>query len=210
MGKTWLRQIVGTILVWGLVLSSGLQTVSAAGPVLEKHGGGHFSIDKPKGWDVITAGACADFAFVIRDPSEPLRQVFSFGEVGPVYVSEYQKQLDYQYMNMGGYPIAWIEMPVVDPLTPSNFLQQFHLIAGTDVARSFMPQCPKLQDLEVISATPQACPITGGSTELIRALFSKDGRLGEGLFLVTVAVVMPMTGSPGSGIAYGMNILGVT
>jgi len=45
---------------------------------------------------------------------------------------------------MGGYPIVWFEMPVISPLTPENFLENFHLIAGTDIARSFMPVgCPQ-------------------------------------------------------------------
>jgi hypothetical protein len=81
--------------------------------------------------------ACSEFAFLIRDDEEPLRQIFYFGSVGPVYTSEEQKQIDYQYVEMGGYAIPWIEMPVVDPLTPQNFLSQFHLIAQTEVAQSF-------------------------------------------------------------------------
>jgi len=177
---------------------------------LESFDGGFFSIDKPKGWNVITAGSCASFAFLIRDPSEPLGQIFNFGEVGPVYMSEQQKQIDYQYMSMGGYPVPWIEMPVVNPLTPGNFLAQFHLIARTQVAQSFMPQCPKLGNLLIISAVKQPSPISGGSTQLIRALFTEGGKLAEGLFLVTVAPALPFTGSPGGGIAYGFLITGIT
>jgi len=177
---------------------------------LERFDGNFFSINKPKGWRVITAGACSEFVFLIRDPSEPLRQIFYFGEVGPVYMSEQQKQLDYQYVNMGGYSIAWIEMPVVSPLTPSNFLTQFHLIAQTQVAQRFVPQCPKLENLQIISAVPQQSLISGGSTELIRALFTEGGNLGEGLFLVTVAPFMPFTGGPGGDNAYGLLITGIT
>ena len=210
MDSIWIKRTIAAILVLGGAFQVSSEGVASADLKLESFNGGHFSINKPKEWQVITAGSCADFAFVVRDPSDPLRQIFSFGEVGPVYLSENQKQLDYQYMSMGGYPVAWIEMPVVDPLTPSNFLQQFHLVASTEVARSFMPDCPRLENLEVISTTPQASPIQGGSTELIRALFVRDGQLGEGLFLVTVAPLMPVTGNPGAGIAYGMNILGIT
>ncbi len=176
---------------------------------LEKLDGGFFSISKPEGWEVVTAGACSNFAFLLRDPSEPLRQIFYFGEVGPVYMGEQQKQLDYQYMNMGGYPIAWIEMPVVSPLTPSNFLAQFHLIAQTQIAQNFMPQCPKLENLQIISAVPQQSSITGGSSEFIRALFTEGENLGEGLFLVTVAPFMPFMGGPGGGNAYGILITGI-
>ena len=177
---------------------------------LEKFDGGFFSIDKPKGWNIYTAGACSEFAFLIRDDKEPLRQIFYFGSVGPVYMSEEQKQIDYQYINMGGYAIPWIEMPVVDPLTPQNFLSQFHLIAQTKVAQSFMPQVPKLENLQIISITSQPSFIAGGKTELIRGIFVQDGKVTEGLFLVTVAPFMPSTGGPGGGTAYGLQIIGIT
>ena len=48
---------------------------------LEKYDGGIFTISKPEGWEVITAGQCSTFAFLLKDPSSPLRQVFHFGEV---------------------------------------------------------------------------------------------------------------------------------
>jgi len=186
----------------------------AAPPVpmitLEQYGGGFFSIDKPRGWEIIPAGQCSSFAFLIRDPQEHRRQIFHFGEVGPVYMDHRQKQIDMQYMQMGGYPIQYIEMPVVNPLTPANFLAQFHLIARTRIAQSFMPQCPRLEGFSVVSTTPQQCPINGGRTELIRALFTQNGKVAEGLFIATVAPVMPMTGSPGGGIAQEFLVSGIT
>ena len=210
MYTTWTKRTMAAILTLAIAFLASTQVASAADLKLENFNGGHFSINKPAGWQVTTAGSCASFAFVVRDPSQLLRQVFSFGEVGPVYLSEYQQQIDYQYMNMGGHPVPWIDMPVVAPLSPSNFLQQFHLIAGTEVARSFMPQCPQLEKLQIVSATPRPCAISGGSTELIRALFLKNGQAGEGLFLVTVIPLLPETGNPGSGIGYGVNVIGVT
>jgi len=177
---------------------------------LETFNGGFFSINKPQGWNIFTAGACSDFAFLIRDDQEPLRQIFYFGEVGPVYMSEEQRQIDYEYMSMGGYPIPYIEMPVVDPLTPENFLSQFHLITQTSIAQSFMPQAPKLENFQVISATAQPSFITGGETELVRGIFVQDGKVGEGLFLVTVVPVLPSTGGPGGDLAYGFQVMGIT
>jgi len=177
---------------------------------LESFNGGFFSINKPQGWNVYPAGSCSDFAFLIRDDQEPLRQVFYLGEVGPVYMSEEQKQIDYEYMNMGGYPVPYIEMPVVDPLTPDNFLSQFHLIAQTSIAQSFMPQAPRLENFQVISTTSQPSFITGGETELIRGIFVQDGKVAEGLFLVTVVPVLPSTGGPGGDLAYGFQVMGIT
>ena len=194
---------IAALLTLGASTSSGKVT-------LEKYDGGFFSIERPQGWDMFTAGACAQFSFLLRDPHQPLRQIFFFGEVGPVYMSEMQKQIDYQYMSMGGYPVQWIEMPVVDPLTPGNFLSNWHLIARTNIAQMFMPQCPKLESLQIVSTTTRPSLIGAGNTELIRALFTEGSGLGEGLFLVTVISLLPSTGSPGGGLAYGFLITGIT
>lgn len=198
-----------TLLAVGCAADAG-QERHSEGPDLENFNGGFFSIDKPKGWELTTAGSCATFAFLIRDPSEPLRQVFFFGEVGPVYLSEQQRQIDHQYMSMGGYPSTWIDMPAVNPLTPGNFLSQFNVIAKSQTAQSFMPQCPRLENLRVVSTVRQASPINGATTELVRALFTQGRNLGEGLFLVTVAPLLPFTGSPGGGLGCGFCLVGIT
>jgi hypothetical protein len=177
---------------------------------LSTYDGGFFSISKPAGWDVTTAGNCASFAFVIRDPENQRRQIFHFGEVGPLYMSEHQRAIDYQYMKMGGYPVAWIDMPAIDPLTPGNFLRHFQDVAGTRIAQGFMPRLPRLSGLQVVSATRCPSPIPGGSTELLRGLFAEDERLAEGLFVVTVVPMMPSNGGPGGGLAYAFLFSGVT
>lgn len=177
---------------------------------LVKYDGGFFSIEIPKGWQLTTAGECASFAFVAHDPQDLARQILYFGEVGPVYMNAEQKQLDLQYMNMGGYPVTWIEMPVVQPLTPETFLEHFQDIANTQIARNFMPSCPEFQNLQSIAITLQPCLITGGSTALVRALFTQDGEVAEGLFLLTVAPVIGYTGNPGGSIAYGFSLTGIT
>jgi len=179
-------------------------------PEYVKYDGGTFSVDMPKGWKIQTAGACSDLAFVIRDPQDGLRQIFYFGVAGPVYLHEQQKLLDYQYMAAGGYQIEWYEMPVVNPLTPENFLKNFHLIAQSNIAQRFMPNSPRLEDLQIISSQPAPCHIPGGNTCLIRAIFLERGKAGEGLFLVTAASMLPMNGNPGSGIGFGMMVTGIT
>ena len=210
MKKLFLLWIVLGTFTLGAAFSNSAEAKGKVNLKLEEFDGGFFSIEKPKGWEVVTAGACADFAFLMYDPGEPLRQIFYFGQVGPVYMSEQQKQIDYQYMKMGGYPILWFEMPVVNPLTPTNFLSQFHLIAQTEIAQTFMPQCPRLENFQVISALPQQNPIGAGETELVRALFIKEGKLGEGLFLITVAPFLPFIGQPSGGIAYGFLMVGIS
>jgi hypothetical protein len=177
---------------------------------LESFDTGFFSIQKPEGWPVQVAGQCSTLAFLIRDPEEPLRQIFHFGRVGPVYLSRQQKNLDLQYVNMGGYDIAWIEMPVVEPLTPERFLEVFPQIARTGAARQFMPECPRLTDIQVVSSTPQNSPVQGGRSALLRGVFRQGDRVAEGLFTVHVVPFMPYTGGPGSGTGYGMLFTGIT
>ena len=108
------------------------------------------------------------------------------------------------------YPINWIEMPIVNPLTPENFMHQFQYIASTQVAQQFMPQAPRLWNFKVICVDYQPSMTYGGKTGMIRALFTKDGEIGEGLFLCTVAQFMPYTGGPGGGNAYGFMVAGIT
>jgi hypothetical protein len=210
--KIMQRFFMSTFVVWLAAIcfvpqSHGDQPASLK---LERHAAEFFSIQKPQGWRVITAGHCSTFAFLIHDPEQPLRQIFHFGEVGPVYLSRQQKQIDRQYMQMGGYPVSWIEMPVVQPLTPGNFLRSFHLIARTKIAQHFMPQCPRLDNLQVISTADLQSPIAGGRTELLRAIFSKGDKVGEGFYVVTVAPMLGFTGAPGAGIGYGFLFTGIT
>lgn len=177
---------------------------------LSNYDGGFFTIQIPAGWNIYTAGQCAELAFVVRDKQNELRQIFFFGSVGPVYMSQQQKQIDWNYVNMGGYPVAWIEMPVINPLTPENFMRHFSDIASTRIAQQFMPQAPRLDNFSIISVTEQPSMIYGGKTALIRALFTKNVKVGEGLFLCTVAPFMPFTRGPGGGNAYGFMVSGIT
>jgi hypothetical protein len=177
---------------------------------LENYDGGFFSIKKPVGWDVVTAGACSTFSFCIRDKANPANQIFYFNEVGPVYLAEEQKTIDKQYMAMGGFPVQWLEMPVINPLTPENFLTNFHLVAQTNMAQKFMPGLPELGAIEMITMVMETSPIPGGQTKTIRALFRQNGQLGEGLFYITVAPLIPLSGMPSGGIGYGFCFTGIT
>jgi hypothetical protein len=195
-------------------ITTAVSSTTQPGPVpslnLEDYDGGFFSIEKPANWDLITAGYGSTLAFYIKDKATPANQIFYFNEVGPLYLAEEQKVVDKNYMDMGGYPVVWYEMPVIDPLTPENFLENFCLIARTDMAKKFMPDFPELTDVEVISTSKGISPISAGQTKTIRALFRQGGEIGEGLFYITVAPVIPLTGMPSGGIGYGFCCTGVT
>jgi hypothetical protein len=177
---------------------------------LERFDAGFFSIQKPKGWTVTLAGHCSTLAFLIHDPVDPARQIFYFGTVGPVYLNEQQRAIDEAYMRAGGFSIPWVDAPAVDPLTPQNYLAHWPQIAAMDAATAFMAGFPRLQDLTVVAAYPQANLLPGASTAQLRALFTQDGAVAEGMFLATVLTFAPFTGIPGQGTAYGYIICGVT
>lgn len=158
----------------------------------------------------MVAGSCSEFAFSLRDPNDPLRQIFYFGQAGPVYTNPYQREIDRTYAAMGGYPTPWVDMPVVEPLTPANFLAQFPLVLASELGRSFMPDGPRLEQVQIVSTEPIASPISGGECALLRAVFLQDDSLGEGLFCVTVAPLLPFSGAPGGSIATGFLITGIT
>lgn len=181
-------------------------------PELKLYDTGAFTIEVPEGWSFITAGHCSTLSFLVQDPSEPLRKVFYFGQVGPFYMSEQQKMLDHQYVQMGGYPNSWLDMPVVNPLTAENFVKQFPLVAISRGAQNFMPQCPRLENLQVVSSAPQQPMLQapGAQSALVRGVFQEGGRAGEGLFMVTVAPFTPFTGGPGGGTGYGYMFMGIT
>src|SRR5512139_1227097 len=108
---------------------------------LEPYDAGTFSIQKPRGWQVTTAGDCGTFAFLLRDPAEPLGQVFYFGTIGPVYLSEAQRTIDQAYVDGGGYDIiSWLDAPAVEPLTPAHLLEHWPDVAAMEAATAFMPR----------------------------------------------------------------------
>ena len=177
---------------------------------LEDYNSGFFSIKKPVGWNLVTAGSCSTFAFCIKDSEHPTNRSFYFNELGPVYLAEEQRTVDKNYVGRGGSLPPWFEMPVVNPLTPENFLSKFELIAETDIARKFMQNFPELKNIEIISVEEKESPLPGGKTKTIRALFRQGGDLGEGLFYVTVAPLIPLTGYAWGGTGFGYVIIGIT
>ena len=167
-----------------------------------------FSIRKPKDWAIHIAGVCSTLGILMRDPAVPLRQIFYFGLIGPVYLKEAQRQIDLDYINSGGYNvISWLDAPAVDPLTTENFFTHWPTIADMDAAVAYMPQFPKLTGLTVVSNTPM---LPSGDSALLRGVFLENGMLGEAQLLGTVWVFSPFTGMPAGGTGYGSILLGVT
>jgi len=203
---------VSVLLVVGCSRSPSAATTATradTGLTTKRFNGGFFTIEQPAGWELVTAGSCSDFSFFLYDSDQPLRQVFYFGQAGPVYTNAYQREIDRTYTAMGGYATPWLDMPIVDPLTPGNFLLQFPLVLASEIGRAFMPNGPGMDQIQIVSTETVPSPVPGGECALVRAVFLRDGSLGEGLFCLTVAPLLPFSGSPGGSIASGFLISGV-
>lgn len=208
------KEMVLPVMAMALWVRCGVggEAVGAEGWTLQPFSNGAFSMQMPQGWRMSVAGDCASLAFVAQDPQEPLRKILHFGMVGPVYQFPAQKQIDWQYMSGFGYSVEWADMPVVEPLTPENLLENFAGIASSQLAQRFMPGLPRLEGFQTVASTPVSCPlpIPGARSALIRGVFVENGRAAQGLFALTTAPYMPMMGGPGGGTAYGYLLAGVT
>ena len=188
------------------------EATAVRAPQLRPFDNGAFTMQVPEGWQMELGGDCSSLAFVLRDPREPLRMIFFFGMVGPVYQAQMQKQIDYQYMAGQGFPVEWFDMPVVDPLTPENLLANFAQIASSQIAQRFIRGCPRLERFQAVAteALRPPLPAPGARSSLVRGVFAENGRAAQGLFTATTAPFMPMMGGPGGGTAYGYLLAGIT
>lgn len=177
---------------------------------LEPYNGGFFTIEKPAGWQIVTAGQGPTLGVWMRDPQEPARQVFFFSAVGPFYLSQQQKSIDQQYMATGGYSVPWSDMPIVSPPTASNFLSKWNTLASSRIAKNYIAELPMFNELMIISTQPIPSQYNGGTTELVRALFKVNGKVAEGLFTATVFETVPFVNGPGGHQAYALMFTGVT
>jgi hypothetical protein len=175
-------------------------------PGLEKFDAGFFSVQKPIGWSVTTAGVCGTFGFLLQDPAEPLRMVFYFGSIGPVYTTQQKKDLDVyacSFSPPGQCPITWVDAPVIDPLTPEGFLSHWPEIADMKAASSYLPAFPHLEGLRLASAKARPSMLSGGATAEVRGLFTRGNKVGEGMFLATSMPFM-------TGLGYGHLVCGIS
>lgn len=178
---------------------------ATGGLALELHDTGFYSLRKPKGWDVHTAGSCTTLAFVARDPAQPLRQVFYFGTLGPFYRSAERKQFDQTAAHGDPAIIPWVDAPVVTPLTPEGFVEAWPQLARMHAAAAFMAEFPSMDEARVVGSAPQPALLAEGQTALLRLVFRHGSAVGEGQLLVTVT---PFLGA--SGLAYANLVLGAT
>jgi hypothetical protein len=181
-------------------------------PALERYDVGFLSVDKPRGWTATIAGRCGTLALVLTDPQEPLRQLFTFSTIGPVYTDARQPALDQWYVAHGGFDIPWLDAPVVVPFEPGNFLAHWPAIARMKAASAFLAGFPALEGLKLVSMLDRPALLAGARTAEARGLFTRGTRVGEGLFLATVptAALFPYNGNPGAATGWGYFLCGAT
>ncbi len=154
-----------------------------------------FTVKKPAGWNIITAGSGPILSVWMRDPQNPARQAFMFGTVGPFYLTREQKDLAHKPMVSSGRWVQWSGMPVVDPATAGAFLYQWNTLVQTEMAMEFAPRLPPFENLTIISAQPVQARF-GGQAELVRALFFQNGEVVEALFIAEVVEYAPSVADP--------------
>jgi len=171
-----------------------------------------FFMEKPADWLLAQAGECDSFSLFLRNPAEPLQQLFFFPRFGPVYMNQEQKANDLQYESISGQNLSRRDMPVVEPLTPENFARFLPQVFQTKGLREFMSERPALRIVETIAVLPQkpALEYRETHTAIIRILFVQDNRLGEGLLSVTTVPSPEFRNNPGGGIGMGYLLYGFT
>lgn len=177
---------------------------------LETYDGGFFTVKKPKGWKIYTAGSYGTFGFLMQDPASPTRQVLYLGEVSPFYASRKQKDIDLNYMRTSGYAVGWSDMPVVSPLTSARFFTVFEQIAKSRIGTGYMPKLPRLRGFSVLAQRPVSSRLTIGKTSLVTGYFVQGGVPCEGQFLATVAPYMPFMNGPGGGTGIAGHVVAIT
>ncbi|MHC1681923.1 MAG: hypothetical protein AB6733_03080 [Clostridiaceae bacterium] len=113
-----------------------------------------------------------------------------FGEIGIFYVDANQKQIEINYQNNNGYKVPWIDMPVVSPYNGANFFNNFYSILTSQIGRNFlgsvgMPIPSGFQQIEVISEENIAPLFPGMTTSLIRATLTNNGKVAQGMFILS-------------------------
>jgi hypothetical protein len=171
-----------------------------------------FTLDKPLTWNLYRSGDCDRMNLFVRDSSEPLRQIFFFPRVGPVYMTQEQKFLDLQYENISGQQLSRRDMPIVNPFGPENFLRYLPQVLQMQLMREAMPERPTIRVLDpfALSMQKKALDYTDAQTAVIRAVIVQDNRLAEGLFVITTLPSPDFRTSAGGGIGMGFLLFGVT
>jgi len=113
---------------------------------------------------------------------------------------------------MSGQTMSRLDMPVIDPLTPENFVRFIPQVLQMKLVREFMPERPSLRVIEPIATTAQKTSLDYLDTKaaIIRILFVQDNHLGEGLIAITTVPSPEFRNAPGGGIGMGYMLYGLT
>ena len=167
---------------------------------------------KPADWILTQAGDCDTLTLFLRNPSEPLQQLFFFPRFGPIYMTQEQKSNDTQYAIFSGQTVSRLDMPVIQPLTPQNFAHFLPHVLQMKAMREFLPERPDLRVMEPIATYPQkpALEYTDTQTAIIRILFVQNNQLGEGIIAITTVPSPEFRNAPDGGIGMGYMLYGLT
>ncbi|MDB5231000.1 MAG: hypothetical protein JWN76_1805 [Chitinophagaceae bacterium] len=171
-----------------------------------------YSISVPAGWKLFNYGNCSDLSFISWDPAHENRQFFFYGAAGPCYLTAYQKGVMLDYVRMGGARSVYTDMPVIEPFTPVNFVQNFYKIS--EWIGNSLQRVAQLYNVKVISVTPQRSLSNSPDAQcaLIRAVFTDRSKqnVSQGLFLLTTVPVYLAQSGPGANFGVVYAFTGIT
>ncbi len=194
---------------------NGTPVVATVTTVTENKQFNGYSINVPKGWAMSQGGDCTNLSFISWDPARPERQFFYYGIGGIFYLSEQQKNIDNNYVNMGGMRTPLIGQPVISPVSPENYLKNFYRLLHQQNLFPILQKIPELYNVQIVSATvqPAAIQANGAVAALIRAVFTDRNKtkVSEGLFLVTtMPFIVHYNYGPGANFGIAYSFMGIT
>ncbi len=172
-----------------------------------------FSVNIPTGWQLFQSGSCSELSFISWDPNHQERQFFYYGTAGICYMSFQQKQVDDNYVRMGGMRSPLIGSPVISPFTPENFVMNYHLFAERNQGGQYGQKTPEMYNVQIISVNRQPAGMPyPASAAMIRAIYTNRNKtmVSEGLFLVTVMPYQLTAYGPGSSLGVIYSFMGIT
>jgi hypothetical protein len=218
--KTFFKIVLCLLFSWCSFTACSQTADKTAAPVvkipatMEQKQFNGFSITIPSGWEFSQGGNCSDLGFISWDPAHPDRQFFYHGMGGYFYLNTQQKQVDDNYVAMGGIRSPLIGKPVVNPVTPENFISNFYKLGNMPDISLGRQKIPELYNVQVISSEqrPSQMPGTQAVAALVRAVFTDRNKTktSEGIFLVTVMPFQMANWGPGASFGAAFSFMGIT
>ncbi len=172
-----------------------IKYTEASKMTLEEYKNDVFSMKKPKGWKVESAGTGIYYTIRVYDPVEATNQIFLMLKMQPLLKSTSAKKSWQDYYSLTGYNASYklfADAVVLDPPTTENFYTSFNDIASyiknieptlTNMNFPTFTNFKKTEEFDSQAAMKNYAL----DSKVLRATFtSETNKEGEGLFLASI------------------------